>query len=436
MGAIGRIYPDGRLDVIATEQESCNESVRYGIVQNVEETAIRISRVLHHLEQNPNVAPYEITGVFVGLAGRSLRSIDANVEIQLPEETIVDTELMQKLRSRAEEKAIDTSLEVIDAVPRSFLLGKTTTKHPIGNLCTGIRATYDLIVCRPQIRRNIERIDLQNRINVKVNGFIVTPLATGKVLLKDGEKRLGCMLVDLGAETTTVTIYKDGNLIYLATLPMGSRNITRDLTSLSLLEEAAEDLKVTSGNAIPNEKVSALNIHGVKSQDISNYIVARADEIVVNILEQINYAGLKDSDLPGGIILIGGGTQLTNMEELIRKTSKMKVRRAELPGYITTSGETPKFEALQTLSVLYAGAEHSDAECLSKPQPRELPDNGIPNEDDGYDDIPSSSGRRRKDSGKRPKAPSRWSKIWSGISNVLTPGSDDEEEDDGYSDLR
>ena len=52
-----------------------------------------------------------------------------------------------------------------------------------------------------------------------------------------------------GAETTTVSIYKNDVLIYLATIPVGSRNITKDITALNILEERAEEIKKSVGNA-------------------------------------------------------------------------------------------------------------------------------------------------------------------------------------------
>jgi cell division protein FtsA len=70
-----------------------------------------------------------------------------------------------------------------------------------------------------------------------VNGIILSPLAVAKHVLSYDERQLGCMLVDLGAETTTVSIYKNDALIHIATLPFGGRNITRDIMSLNVLEE-------------------------------------------------------------------------------------------------------------------------------------------------------------------------------------------------------
>ena len=201
---------------------------------------------------------------------------------------------------------------MIDAVPRIYTVGKTETHSPKGAIGNYIEATYDLIVCRPELKRNLTRT-IPDKLGIKIEGFVVTALATGHLILTPDEKRLGCMLVDMGAETTTVSIYKKGGLRYFATLPFGGRNITRDITSLNVLEEKAEQIKQTYGNAMGADIISPSNINGIKQSDINNLVVARSEEIVANIMEQIEYADLKETDLPGGIICIGGSARLQGM---------------------------------------------------------------------------------------------------------------------------
>lgn len=421
IGTIGKIDSDGKLNIITTEEEKSVECVRYGIVQNVEETATRIRRILNLLERHSEISPRKVTGLYIGISGRSLRSIPTEVDIQLSSETIIDETIVKRLREKAITKAIDSSLEVIDAVPRSYTIGHTTTKDPIGNLGSSIKATFDLIVCRPQIKRNITRINLADRYNIHTHGFIVTPLAAGALIPTDSEKQLGCMLVDMGAETTTITIYKDSNLNYLATLPLGSRNITRDITKLNLLEESAEETKIQSGNALASSNTAELNIHGVDSAKISNIIVARCEEIVVNIIEQINYAGLKKDDIPGGIILIGGGSQLNNMAELIRSISNLQVRAGQLPAsQITYSGRRPSVEAMEVISVLHAAATHSDAECLTMPKPENLPTY------ENVDDVTPETEPKEK---KHQRKSSFFEGIGNRLKSILTPGEDDDDSD-------
>lgn len=373
IGAIGRTDTAGQVDIIAVEQEKCVESVRYGKIQNLEETSMRLARVLERLERKPSVAPRKIDSVFVGLSGLSMRSIPKTVNINLPDDTEITEDILERLRHDALDAAIDNTLEVVDAVPRTYHIGNSQTAQPKGMVGNSIRAEYDIIVCRPEIKRNISRV-IQDKLGIDIEGFVVTSLATAHLILSTEEKRLGCMLADIGAETTTVSIYRNGALNYLATLPFGGRNITRDLTSLSLLEERAEEIKITSGNAIAPENPSNLNLSGLKLSDVSNLVVARSEEIVANICEQIAYAGLKDKDLPAGVICIGGGAKLNGMTELLGRIIGIPVKTGRLPAYVHIEDvKGPSSEIVEVASVLYAGATLTDAQCLGIPRQEEIP---------------------------------------------------------------
>lgn len=374
----------GELDVVAVEQEKGLESVKYGLIRNVEEVWMRIARLVQRLESKPAVSPRKITGVFVGLSGVSLRSIPVPVSINLSEDSEITEEIIDRLLQQAQRSAIDSTLEVVDAVPRVYKVGQQESLSPKGMVGNKIDAEFDLIVCRKEMKRNIMRIfEDKLKSQLRMRGLVVTALATGQLVLTDEEKRLGCMLVDMGAETTTVTIYKNGHLVYFATLPMGGRNITRDITSLKLLEEKAEEIKIASGNALPRTTTTTLNFGGVKDSDISNLIVARAEEIIVNVLKQIKYAELEDSDLPAGIICIGGGSKLNGLMDLLSDKSGLSVRRGSIPKYVHIHDlKVNSSELIEVVSVLYAGATGADEVCLETIVNDPLPENGFIEEEE------------------------------------------------------
>lgn len=423
IGAVAKTVGKGELDVIAVEQEKGVDSVRYGVIKNLEETAMRVGRVLERLQNKPTVLPRKITGVFVGLSGRSLRSITAEASIALPDDTEITEEILTRLRQEALSKRINTSLEVVDAIPRTFLVGGNPTSSPKGTIGNSVEAVYDLIVCRPELKRNLVKT-ITEKLGTEIKGIVVTALACGHLILSTDEKRLGCMLVDMGAETSTVTIYKEGHLEYFDTIPLGGRHITRDLTSLSLLEERAEDIKLTSGNALASENKSNLNFNGVKLADVSNLIVARSEEIVANIVEHISYAGLKEKDLPGGIICIGGGSNLNGMIDLLSNYSGMAVRKGKLPPYVKIDDVRATGNNLQVVSVLYAAATMSRESCLEIPRPQELPENEVVEEE-------VTPGEKERGKSKPPKSENTrglMDKIRNKFTNFFA-GSEDDDSD-------
>ncbi|MDE6329828.1 MAG: cell division protein FtsA [Muribaculaceae bacterium] len=420
IGVVGRVHGAGQVDIIAVEQEKCVESVRYGVIQNLEETSMRIARILEKLEHKPSISPRRISRLFIGLSGRSLRSIPTNVRISLPEDTEISEEILARLRKDAFNVSIDSSLEVVDAVARKYKIGKLETASPKGVIGNEIQANYDIIVCRPELKRNITRA-VKDKLGIDIAGFVVTPLAAGHLILSTEEKRLGCMLVDIGAETTTVTIYRNGALNYFATLPFGGRNITRDITSLTLLEEKAEELKMTLGNAIAPENPSSLNLSGIKIAEVGNLVVARSEEIVANIVEQISYAGLKEKDLPGGIVCIGGGAKLNGMTDLISlRLGGLPVKLGRLPSYVHLEDvKGPSSEIVEVASVLYAGATLTSASCLETPAKEELPAIGEANEPEEPRERPA----RKAESGSNKII----SKIKLGLAGLFRNPEDDDD---------
>lgn len=427
IGVVGRYTGDGQLIVDAAERESIRDCVRYGMVQNLEDTALRVSRIIDKLQRRPNISLRKISALYVGLSGRSLRSIATTVRLSLPEETEISNEIVARLRSDALQTAVDSSLEVVDAVPRVYNIGKTETTSPVGVLGSDISVTYDVIVCRPELKRNLQRV-IEDKCGLKIAGFVVTSLAAGHIILSGEEKRLGCMLVDMGAETTSVSVYHKGGLRYYATIPLGGRNITRDLTALSLLEENAESIKISSGCALAQNTSASININGVRQSEINEYIVARAEEIVANVLEQISYAGLKEKEIPAGIVCIGGGSHLNGMIELLNRQSALQVHQGRLPEYIHINDSTvPASDMIDVDCVLYEGAVLSDTECLSIPRQEELPATGeLPPAGDGTTD----SADTERQTPKETKMKKFISKFQGRLSRMFAPPEDDDNESD------
>ncbi len=420
IGAVGIAGKSGQLEIIAVEQEKSADTVRYGQIQNIEETYNLTYYVLERLERRHNITPREITGVYVGLSGRSLKSIPIDVSLSLPDDTDISEAIVDRLKTKALEADIERTLEIVDAVPRIFKVGKEETPRPVGMVGNTISATYDLIVARPAIQSNLKRV-VKDRLGLDIKGILVTPLATGAIALSEQEKKLGCMLVDIGAETTSVTIYTRGNLVYFATLPFGGRNITRDLMSLNELEEKAEEFKLNFGNAIAPLVPSQEKIGRHRLSQISELVVARAEEIVANIVEQVGYAGLTDKDLPEGIVLCGGGARLNGIMDLITKFSSLKVRMANLPSSVRiTDPKGQGLESLEVAAIMYAGSEMSDDDCL------EIPATPEPEPVAAAEDEKKEEEDTTKRPPKQPK-PNFFNKLGSAFGKMFTPIRDDDE---------
>lgn len=393
-GAIGLAKPGGVVEIIAVEEEKLIDKVRYGCIQNME-VSNALGLVADRLQAYPQIAPREIAGAYVGLGGRTLWSSAAEVSLNLGEETEITPPIINDLCHQAE-ATVESDRDVVDVVPVRFTVDNKAQNNPIGTFGRHVGARMTVLSCAPQLKKMLRRV-VEERLGLDIHDYVTRPLAEADMVLTDDERRLGCMFVDFGAETVTVAIYKNGTPAYLATLPIGSRNITLDLTHLNWLEERAEETKIAVGNALVNEPArhTGATPDGIDTTEVNNYIHARADEIIANIIAQIDYAGFRTEDLHDGIIIVGGGARLRGFNELLAQQSKMKVRMGTLPSSVRlTDGSVSSAESLDVISILYAAARMNPQECLSELPEEEAPETSATN----YEEMLRQSGSQSEDS--------------------------------------
>ncbi len=430
--AIGEL---GEINVLAVEETPLTNSVRYGKIQNVQEVSTHVNDIIRKFENNPNIAPRKVKDIYLALGGRSLTTVTAQAQAKFPNSIEISPETVERLKREASFGLVTDKLN-LEMIPHAFFVDNSEVKNVVGVVGSHVRAEFSAVVISPSIRENLDRLKFDGRTLDR--HYVVRPTALADLVLSASEKQLGCVLVDLGAETTTICIYKGDMLQTIVTLPIGSRNITRDLmVGLSMTEDSAEMAKIRVGSATPVETSTSTDA------EINNYIVARAGEIVANILHQIEVAGFKPQALRGGIILTGGGAYLRNIDKLMEAQSKMPVRLAAVDSSLQFKGSGyDRNSNIDLLAIAKYAAEKSDIECLTPaPEPVEEPA-PEPKPADVYDDQPARYGGRRPyvdddslledddddiQTGKRPGKGKRWK---TSAYDEPAPDYDDYEDDD------
>ncbi len=430
-GAIGTYNSSGILTVQAVEEEQIADWdwVRYGAVINVEEVATLVTRIIRKIENR--LSPRKVTTVYVGIGGRSFRSFSREIDQNYVEDVEFTEESISRLINEASQIPLADG-EVLKVIPRQFVIDKTIVSQPKGTVGRSIHLSANVITCRQQCKRNLNRL-FAEKLKMNVGGYHVRHTAIGEVVLTSDEKRLGCMLIDLGAETTAVSIYKNGNLQYMATIPLGSRNISRDITHLNYLPEKAEELKIAVGNA---SGVLSTNI-GADSVDytaVNNYVRDRAGEIIANIRQQLKYAQYLASDLSAGIIIVGRGSKLAGFNDRLANLTSMKIRTGSIniPQLRITDSRISPTDACDVLSVLYMAAISDAVECLTHYVP-EQPQPEVDNEPDFEEKTSPEEEIEIKQPEKPKKAKgSGWisSKLGNLKKMVIDSMSDPEEDED------
>lgn len=378
-GAAATVDSSGVLTVLAVEEEKLIDCVRYGWTRNVEEVSNRVNRIIKKLENR--LSPRKVKSVYVAIGGQSFCATPREVERRLPEESQITDSLVEQLKSDALNLAFSDN-DTVGVETREFMVDRTRVSQPVGMYGREIKARVNLISCRSTVKRNIGRA-ISERLGFKINDYIVRQTAEADLVLSSDEKRLGCMLVDFGAETTGVSIYKDGHLQYFVTLPLGSRNITIDIAhGMNLLEERAEEGKKAVGNAAIDGAAAHSLSDLIDATQVNNYVAARAGEIIANINEQIRYASLTSSDLPAGIIIVGCGAKLRGFNERLSQVTKLAVRTGQPSQYVRImDGRIQPSDAVDVIATLLAATRGGAVECMEHPLPPDTSHNNDYNQE-------------------------------------------------------
>ena len=238
-GIAGRKNSDGSMQVLAYAKEDSSSFIRKGVIYNLNKTAQSLTSIINRLEGDLKES---IAKVYVGISGQSLRTVRNVVSRDLKEETLISQELVDAIcDENLEIPLID--MDILDVAPQEFKIDNFLPDTPVGVLGNHIEGRFLNIVARASIKNNLERCFEQAKI--KIADLLIAPLVTANAVLSESERRSGCALVDFGADTTTISVYKGNILRFMTVLPLGGNCITRDITSLRIEEEEAESLKIT-----------------------------------------------------------------------------------------------------------------------------------------------------------------------------------------------
>ena len=328
-GIAGQKNLDGSINVLAVVKEDSSSFIRKGVVYNIDKTAQCLTNIIKKLE---NQLKTEIMQVYVGVGGQSIRSIRNVISKDLPAETIVTQDMIIELMdSNRNMKYPDQ--EILDAAVQEYKVDSQYQLDPVGIQASHLEGNFLNILERKAFYRNLNKCFETAGINVAE--MYLAPLALADSVLTEAEKRSGCALVDLGADTTTVSVYSKNILRHLAVIPLGSNNITKDLATLQIEESDAEKMKLkyasafTDNNDIDNNlKYSIDAERQVESRKFIEIVEGRLEEIIENVWYQIPSEYY--DKLLGGIILTGGGSNMKDIEKaFMNHTHVDKIRIAK-----------------------------------------------------------------------------------------------------------
>ncbi len=328
IGVAGKKNIDGSISILSVIKEDSTSCINKGVVYNIDKTVQCLTNIIKRLETSLKA---KVAQVYVGVGGQSIRSVKNTLIKELPLDSVVTLDMVNELMDENRNMTYPAQ-EVLDAITQEYKVDAQYQLDPVGIQCTRLEANLLNILWKKSFYRNLNKCF--DNAGIAIAEMYLAPLALADSVLTDVEKRVGCVLVDLGAETTTVSVYYRNILRHLAVIPLGGNNITIDIASLQMDDENAEKMKRKYASAYTDSKDIDENLkysidedRQVDSKTFIEIVEARLEEIIKNVWYQV--PSEYTDKLLGGFIITGGVSNMKNIEKAFKQhTGVDKIRIA------------------------------------------------------------------------------------------------------------
>ncbi len=344
---VAEVRPDGRINILGAGVAP-SKGLDKGMVVNIDEA---VSAIRTSVDKAERLSGYRIGMAYVGIAGKHVQSLNSRgvVAIARPDHEITKMDVARAVES-AQAIAVPTQREVIHVLPRAYIVdGHENIRDPIG--MSGYRLEVETHIVSGEVMAIQNLIKSVERAGVEIDDLVLQPLASAEAVLTPEDKERGVVLVDIGGGTTDIAIFVNGGIWHSIVLPIGGSHFTNDIVYvLHTPPHTAEYLKIKYGAAIAREPenpdddiILTESFAPGEQQEISRYylnqiIQSRAEQLLEMVGAEIQRSGYEGM-LSTGVVLTGGSSQLTGLDELARDMLGMPVRIG-VPGNLIGLAET------------------------------------------------------------------------------------------------
>ncbi|MEW5795121.1 MAG: cell division protein FtsA [Candidatus Zixiibacteriota bacterium] len=333
MDAEGAIYVTGHGVAPA-------DGLKRGVVVDMDKTVKAIEKAVGDAQM---VSGVEIDRVSVGIAGEHIRSINSHgvVTVSRSDNEITAADVKRAIDA-ARTVALPVDREIIHVVPQAYSVDdQSGIQDPVGMNGVRLEVEAHIVTASVTTARNVYRA--LERCHLGVDHVVLEALALSQVLLNDTNLEAGCVLLDIGGDITSVSVFFDGAIRHSSTVSLGGRNVANDIAiGLRTSVSQAEELKIAHGAALTThvdatEMIEVPGPGGRAAREISRNVLVsiiepRMEEIFSLVARDLRQVVSLDR-LASGMILTGGGAALAGCTELAEQIFDVPVRVGEVRGF-------------------------------------------------------------------------------------------------------
>jgi len=332
---------EAELQVVSIIQEPA-VGIRRGVVINPEEVSTLLGSILEQIKSETET---RIDSVYLSVGGSHLFLTPSHglISVSRADQKISEEDISRVLQA-AQTFSLPSNKEIFDVFPKEFIVdGQRGVKEPLG--LQGVRLEAEVLALggfSPYLK-NLTQAILNS--DLQILDLIPSPTASARACLTPRQKELGVALLDIGAGTSGLVVFEEGDLIHLAILPMGSSNITNDIAiGLKCDIDIAERIKIEYGscflgsNYSPRKKREKVDIGEEEPlvfshKQLAGIIEDRVSEIFREVNKELKKIS-REKLLPAGLVLTGGGSKLSKMVDLAKKELKLPVKLSKPKGIL------------------------------------------------------------------------------------------------------
>jgi len=296
-----------------------SRGLEHGYIINPAEAMRSVGQAVSLAEKASGV---EVKRAFVSVGGIGLSGVTTNGSTIISRADLEITALdVAKALESAEANiphTVSLNKKVINTIPTEYKIdGKVVWGQVLGLKAEKLDVKTLFIMC---LERHVaDLIEVVEGAGIEVIDLVASPVASSFVNLSKKQKRAGCALLNIGAETLSLVVFENSAPISLEVFPLGSTDITNDIAlGLKVPLEEAESIKLGSVTSSSYPKKKLEEIISARFSDML--------ELVETHLKKINRNAL----LPAGIVLTGGGAGIGGLKEFAESELKLPSRIADI----------------------------------------------------------------------------------------------------------
>ena len=379
LALIGEVQDDNEIHIVGLGQ-SVSRGLRAGMVTNIDATVQAIRQAVNEAEL---MADTKITHVTTGIAGNHIRSLNSQGVVKIKDGEVTQADIDRAIET-AKAVNIPPDHKILHAVVQDYIIDtQLGVREPIGMSGVRLDTRVHIITGASTAVQNIQKCI--ERCGLKVDEVMLQPLASGQAVLTEDEKDLGVCVIDIGGGTTDIAVYTNGAIRHTSVIPVAGDLITKDLSqALRTPHDAAEYIKIHYGVVSPemeglDEMIEVPSVGDRKPRQVSRKVLAivireRIREILEVVASELRKSGFPKEVLTSGIVLTGGTSMLSGIEELAEEVFELPVRigipqemggvseRVRTPRYSTVIGLLQAARSLEGFQVQQQGGIVQDKE--------------------------------------------------------------------------